>query len=77
MRYFFHVRDDAGLIPDGEGGEFSSLKAAWNEAAASAREFAVDDLRCGAPVRPLSIEITDEHGRILKTITIRDVLIAG
>jgi hypothetical protein len=76
MRYFFNIRDAAGLIPDEEGGEFRNLNAARGEAAASARDFAMDDLRCGNLINPRSIEITDERGTLLETIMIRDILMA-
>jgi hypothetical protein len=68
MRYHFNIRDAAGLIPDDEGSEFADLNAARAEARASARDLAVDDLRCGVPVHPWRIEIADDDGMVLDSI---------
>jgi hypothetical protein len=77
MRYFFNIRDQRGLIPDEEGSELSGIVAARCEANASARDFAVDDLRSGNPVHARCIEITDEQGTVLETLAVRDVVSAG
>jgi hypothetical protein len=50
------------------------MAAARLEAAASARDFAIDDLRCGGPISARSIEISDEHGTILETMAVSAVL---
>jgi hypothetical protein len=68
MRYHFNIRDAAGLISDDEGSEFADLNAARAEARASARDLAVDDLRCGVPVHPWRIEIADDDGMVLDSI---------
>lgn len=77
MRYFFNIRDKWGFIPDEEGSELSGIVAARCEATASARDFAVDDLRWGNPINARCIEITDEQGKILETLAVRDVVTAG
>jgi hypothetical protein len=74
MRYYFHIRDGAGRILDREGTDLSGMAAARLEAAASARDFAIDDLRCGGPISARSIEISDEHGTILETMAVSAVL---
>jgi hypothetical protein len=73
MRYFFNVRDAVGMIPDEEGSDLSGIMAARLEAVDSARDFAMDDLRCGNPVQARSIEITDQDGAILETVLVRDI----
>jgi hypothetical protein len=75
MRYFFNIRDSLGLILDEEGSELGGLMAARQEAADSAREFAVDDLRSGKTVHARNIEITDERGAILESLAVRDILV--
>jgi hypothetical protein len=70
MRYHFHVREAAGLIPDDEGAEFADLKAARAEACASACDLAADDLRCGQPVDQWRIEIADDQGIVLDRVRI-------
>jgi hypothetical protein len=70
MRCHFNIRDTVGLIPDDEGSEFADLNAARVEARASARDLAVDDLRCGEPVRPWRIEIADDAGMVLDCVQV-------
>jgi hypothetical protein len=55
----------------------AAIVAARCEATASARDFAVDDLRWGNPINARCIEITDEQGKILETLAVRDVVTAG
>jgi hypothetical protein len=74
MRYFFNIRDSLGLIRDEEGSELCGIMAARREAADSARDFAMDDLRCGNAVQARNIEITDEQGAILESLAVRDIL---
>ena len=76
MRYFFNIRDSIGLILDEEGSEFSGIAAARQEAVASARDFAMDDLRSGRVVHARNIEITDEGGAVLESLAVRDVLVS-
>jgi hypothetical protein len=70
MRYHFHIRDGAGVIPDEEGGEFADLNAARAEACASACDLAADDLRCGQPADQWRIEIADDQGTVLDRVRI-------
>jgi hypothetical protein len=76
MRYYFNIRDMIGMIPDEEGSDLSGMAAAHLEAVASARDFAMDDLRCGQPVQARSIEITNEDGIILETVAVGDIVAA-
>jgi hypothetical protein len=76
MRYYFNIRDHSGLIPDEEGSELSGMAAARQEADASARDFAMDDLRACRLVDDRSIEITDARGNVLESVLVRDVVIA-
>jgi hypothetical protein len=74
MRYHFHIRDDAGLIRDEEGGEFPDLARARIEACASARDLVADDLRCGRSAPARRIEIADEGGTVLECVGIAVVV---
>jgi hypothetical protein len=74
--YHFNIRDSAGLIFDEEGSELHDMVAARQEAHASARDFAMDDLRSGRGIDARRIEITDDGGTVLETIAILDVAIA-
>ena len=64
-RYFFNVRDSLGLIRHEEGSELGGITAARQEAVDSARNFAMDDLRCGNAIQARNIEITDEESAVL------------
>jgi hypothetical protein len=61
-RYFFHIRDGTILVPDEEGVECHDLPAAWQEALSSLSDIAVADLRMGAGMSPVTVEIEDEEG---------------
>jgi hypothetical protein len=76
MRYFFNIRDSLGLILDEEGSELYGITAARQEAADSARDFAMDDLRCGNAVHARDIEITNEDGTVLESLAVRDILVS-
>jgi hypothetical protein len=73
MLFFFHVRNGAGLVRDMEGTELPDMEAARHEAQASARDFAIDDLRSGMPIAGRNIEIADDEGHILDTMPMRAV----
>ena len=50
MRYFFHIRDLDGRISDEEGSELPDMAAARDEARATARDLAMEDLKRGQAV---------------------------
>jgi hypothetical protein len=50
MRCFLHVVNDAVLVRDAEGEEFSELEAAAQEAAQLARDLMAEELRQGKPL---------------------------
>lgn len=72
-RYFFHVRDEDRLIEDQDGSELPDLEAARTEAAAAAREILAEQIRTGKEMSGRSFEITDDTGKVLATVTLRDV----
>jgi hypothetical protein len=71
-RHFFHIRNPGnGLVPDDEGAEFEDFAAAQHEAVASVRDLAAEAIRCGYKVNGLGVEIVDETGKRLETISTR------
>jgi hypothetical protein len=68
MRYHFNIRDGAAVIPDQEGSEFATLKAARAEARASVRDLAVEDIQNGRPLHAWQIDISDREGTVLDSI---------
>jgi hypothetical protein len=73
-RYYFNIYEQGRLIPDEEGAEFPTLKAARVEAEASARELLADALKGHVEVNGKRIEIADVDGLVVETIMVRDVL---
>jgi hypothetical protein len=74
MLYFFHIRDEAGLIRDEEGSDLPNLAAAYREARQSARDLVADDMRRGVGVAMRSIEITDAAGTLFESYPVRRVM---
>jgi hypothetical protein len=73
-RFFFNVRDGAGLSRDLEGQELADTAAARREAVNSNREMLGERLLHGGPIDHRQIEIADESGRIVDTIGAEEVL---
>jgi len=74
MRYFFHIRDDQGLVADDEGSELPDLAAAKAEARHNAGNFVMENLRCGQRASGRWVEIADGDGQVLDRFLIRDVI---
>jgi hypothetical protein len=70
-RFFLNVRDGDFLIVDPEGSDLADLAAAHSEALASARELLADALKSNRVLSISQIEITDEVGQILATISMK------
>ena len=73
-RYYFNIYEQGCLIPDKEGTECPTVKAAREEAEASARELLADALKAHKEVNGKRIEIADVDGSVVGTIMVRDVL---
>ena len=68
MRYYFHLRNPEELILDEEGSEYSDIEAAREEARASVRELAIEDIRNGKSPRGWRVQISDPDGALLDTV---------
>ena len=74
-RYFFHVRSGDNVVSrDQEGQELPDLEAARAEAVNSNREMLGERLLHGGNLGPRQIEIADESGKLLATISAEEVL---
>ena len=74
-RYFFNVRGSDGTIShDHEGQDLPSLDAARTEAVCSNREMLGERLLHGGALGPREVEIADEGGTVLATVSAQDVL---
>ncbi len=72
-RYFFHVYDDV-IAQDEEGAELPNLAAARLNALRGARELIADQVRRGYRVRSHWIDVVDEQGEKVLTITFGDAV---
>lgn len=68
-RFYFDVREGERFIPDHEGLACAGLEQAEREAAQSVAEIAKDRLPAGH-VREISVEVRDERGQRVLTVTI-------
>ncbi|MCP5412172.1 MAG: hypothetical protein H6924_08560 [Alphaproteobacteria bacterium] len=73
-RYFFHVREGSELTRDTEGQELANTEAARAEAISTGREMLGEKLLHGGRLNNRQIEIADETGHVVDTVSARDVL---
>lgn len=73
-RFYFHIYDDQGAIPDTEGLDCVDLEAAKREGKASAQEMLAEEMRAGRTVDHRRIEVTAEDARVVAVYPFRDSL---
>ena len=74
-RYFFHIYDDKGCIPDDEGMELADDAAAKAEGIISAHEMRAHDLRYQAEDCVRHITVMDGVGNILAIYSFSRIMI--
>ena len=67
-RYFFHIRDDDGIIPDEEGTECDSAAEAKREAMLSIRDLVANGAKAGRFDMCRFIDMADADGNVVETI---------
>jgi hypothetical protein len=72
-RYFFHVYDDV-IAHDEEGAELPNLAAARLNALIGARDLISEQVRRGYVVLSHWIDVVDEQGQKVLTVTFRDAV---
>ena len=72
-RYFFHVYDDV-IAEDEEGAELPNLAAARLKALVGARDLITEQVRHGYIVLSHWIDVVDEQGEKVLTVTFRDAI---
>jgi len=72
-RYFFHVYDDIIALDD-EGVELPNEKAARLHATIGARDIMAAQVKHGYLVRSHWIDVTDEQGEALFTLSFEDAV---
>jgi hypothetical protein len=73
-RYYFHVREGSEISHDREGQELPDVEAARREAINANREILGEKLLHGGALNSRTIEIADESGHIVDTVSANDVL---
>jgi len=73
-RYYFNILDGE-RIDDEEGLDLPDLETARREAVRSAHSIMADAIWSGRLLLDESIEIVDEHRRVLMTILFRDTVV--
>ena len=72
-RYFFNVYDDVVAV-DEEGLDLPNLQAARLHAIAGARDLIVSQVKHGYMIRSHWIDVADEQGAIVGTVTFGDAV---
>jgi hypothetical protein len=69
MKYFFHIREDGSLVPDDEGTECSSFRAAQAEAFRTICDLASATLFVDCTLATV-VEIADCDGNVLESVSV-------
>ncbi len=72
-RFHFNARTDGVIVPDAEGEILPSLEAARSRAMEDARDVVIHAVRFRQPA-PDCIQVTDDSGRELMTVSLVDLL---
>jgi hypothetical protein len=73
-RFYFHVCNGTGFVPDEEGQELPGLEAARAEAVRSARSIMASDVQRGMLDLSSFIEIEDEGHQLLLTLGFQEAV---
>ena len=73
-RFYFHLRDEAGLMTDVEGVELKDASEAKRMALCSARELLAESIKGGSSRVGEAFVIADENGQTIETVHLADVL---
>ena len=73
--YFFHIRDDGNTIIDKEGDDFLNVEEARRSAVNAIRELAAERIKSGEMVGNARMELCDEAGHLLLSLSFRDVVV--
>jgi len=73
-KYFFHHITKAGRVRDIEGTDLADLEQARNEAVLDARSLMSDAIRQGRDISSRSIQISDDRGNVLLTVSFVDTV---
>ncbi|KQV35292.1 hypothetical protein ASC96_29515 [Rhizobium sp. Root1204] len=72
--YFFNVRNGDYYNEDTEGLELPDVDTARKEAKDAAREMLAEQIALRVPVCGQTLEVTDEYGDILFTLSFKNIM---
>jgi hypothetical protein len=67
-RFFFHLHNRIGAVPDEEGQELPGLEAATSVAVQNIRSILAEDARTGVIDLKGRVDIADERGQVRATV---------
>lgn len=73
-RYYFNVRHQDCVLPDPDGSEWPSLEDARKEAVEALLDLVANSITARSSRIPLGVDVADDHGTVLVTVVLRDVL---
>lgn len=73
-RYYFHIRDEGGTALDEEGEEHASIEEACQSAVDAIKELAAARIRTGEVIGNTFLDVCDETGAVLMSISLRQVI---
>jgi hypothetical protein len=73
-KFYIDLRDKTGIVHDEEGAEYKHIEDALNEAKASARDMVQQYMQSRISLHDTCVEIRDEQGRTMATLTVAEVL---
>lgn len=76
-RYYFHIHDSHGLVPDDEGRELPDLETVRRQALKGARSIISDDVMHGYVDMERRIEVMDDASAHVLAIPFDEVVVFG
>ncbi|CCF18588.1 conserved protein of unknown function [Pseudorhizobium banfieldiae] len=73
-RYYFNIRDDGSTVLDEEGEEHRSLEEARQSAVDAIKELAAARIRTNEMIGNTVLDVCDETGAVLMSISLRQVI---
>ena len=76
-KFYFHIRSAFALHKDLEGAEYGSSALARQGAISAVRELLAESIARGPTIDGRSVEIADEHGRVVEILPFNEAIRRG
>ena len=73
-KFYFHIRSAFDFYKDLEGAEFGSSALARQGAIAAVRDLLAESIARGPTIDGRSVEIAEEHGRIVEVLPFNEAI---